>query len=114
MPDQSVENASRPSLLDVSEWPLRRKLALALAIPMLVAAVFGGLRFADESASAANYSQSASQVTILEPAIDFLNAAEDTAVTTRDTTLSPRSATPPSSRSTTPARPSRTPAPTPT
>ena len=89
MPDQSVENASRPSLLDVSEWPLRRKLALALAIPMLVAAVFGGLRFADESASAANYSQSASQVTILEPAIDFLNAAEDTAVTTRDTTLSP-------------------------
>ena len=37
----------------VSAWPLRRKLALALAIPMLLAAVFGGLRVQTELEQAA-------------------------------------------------------------
>ena len=64
----------------VSAWPLRRKLALALAIPMLLAAVFGALRVQTELEQAANYTASASQVTVLPPAVAYLSAAEQAAV----------------------------------
>ncbi len=64
----------------VSGWPLRRKLALAVAIPILLAAVFGGLRVRTELEQSANYAASASQVDVLGPAIDYLSAAEQAAV----------------------------------
>ena len=41
------KDAAKPgsaSGLSVAGWPLRRKLALALAIPLLLAATLGGLR----------------------------------------------------------------------
>ena len=73
----------------VSAWPLRRKLALALAIPMLLAAVFGALRVQTELEQAANYTASASQVTVLPPAVAYLSAAEQTAVMSRTKGVSP-------------------------
>ena len=51
------------SAFALSEWSLRRKLALVLAIPMLLAAVFGGLRVHTELVSADNYSATAKQIT---------------------------------------------------
>ena len=64
------------SALALPEWSLRRKLALALTIPMLLAATFGGLRVRTELAEADNYSATANQVTVLRPAVDYLAAAE--------------------------------------
>jgi signal transduction histidine kinase len=75
-------NAKRPadhgaeSTLAVSAWPLRRKVALALAIPLLLAGTLGGLRVHSDLVEASNSSSSAQQVTALRPAVAYLTAAE--------------------------------------
>jgi len=76
----------KPSALSLSEWSLRRKVALALAIPMVLAGVFGGLRVRSELVVSENYSASASQVTVLRPAVAYLAAAERAAVVARERT----------------------------
>lgn len=60
----------------VSGWSLRRKVALTLAIPLVLAATLGGLRVIDNLSEAADSSSSAQQVTVLRPAVEFLTAAE--------------------------------------
>lgn len=72
VPDRS---SHRSSPLAVASWPLRRKLALALAIPLVLAATLGGVRVAGDLKEAANSSASARQVTVLGPAIDYLTAS---------------------------------------
>ena len=72
-----------PSFWNLSEWSLRRKVALVLAVPVTLAAVFGGLRVNAERQLANNYAASASQVTVLGPAIAYLAAAEHAAVVAR-------------------------------
>lgn len=64
------------SALAVSAWPLRRKVALALAIPLLLAATLGALRVQSDLVEASNSSAGAQQVTALRPAVDYLIAAE--------------------------------------
>jgi signal transduction histidine kinase len=66
--------------LSPREWSLRRKVALAVLIPIALAAVFGGLRVRNDLAQADNYSSSASRVSVLEPATDYLAAVENAAV----------------------------------
>jgi signal transduction histidine kinase len=61
----------------VSAWPLRRKVALALAIPLLLAGTLGGLRVGGDLVEASNSSASAQQVTALRPAVEYLTAAEE-------------------------------------
>jgi signal transduction histidine kinase len=63
------------SVLALSSWPLRRKVALALAIPLILAVTLGGLRVAGDLREAANSSASARQVTVLRPAIDYLTSS---------------------------------------
>ncbi len=75
MSDQSASDG-RVSRLAVLGWPLRRKVALALAIPLLLAATFGGLRVTNDLEQSSNASTSATQVTVLAPAINYLTAAE--------------------------------------
>ena len=78
------ESAGRlASAIALPEWSLRRKLALALTIPMLLAATFGGLRVRSELAQSDNYSATAKQVTVLRPAIGYLAAAEKAIITSR-------------------------------
>jgi signal transduction histidine kinase len=60
----------------VSGWPLRRKVALALMIPLILAATLGGLRVRADLTEWADASSSAEQVTILRPAVAYLTAAE--------------------------------------
>lgn len=73
-------------IFHVSGWSLRRKLALALAVPMLFAATFGSLRVHKELTESADHASAASQVTVLPPAVDYLNAAETAAVVARKRT----------------------------
>ena len=75
----------RARSLAVSAWPLRFKVALALAIPLLLAATLGGLRVRGDLTEAANSSSSAKQVTVLRPAVDYLTAAERAMVAGQDT-----------------------------
>jgi signal transduction histidine kinase len=55
---------------------VRRKVALALLIPLILAATLGALRVRSDLIEAADASSSAEQVTVLRPAVDYLTAAE--------------------------------------
>lgn len=62
--------------ISVAGWPLSRKMAMALAIPLLLAAVLGGLRVSGDLIDSRQAAASAKQVTIIQPAIDYLTASE--------------------------------------
>ena len=73
---QDAAQPRRGAGLSVAGWPLRRKMALALAIPLLLAAVLGGLRVTGDYSDSRQAASSARQVTIIQPAIDYLTASE--------------------------------------
>jgi signal transduction histidine kinase len=75
------------SQLRVSEWSVRRKVVAVLAIPVIVATVFGGLRVSTELNAASTYSTNQQRATVLGPAVEYLAAAERL---TLPTTLSGR------------------------
>ena len=62
--------------ISVAGWPLGRKMAMALAVPLMLAAILGGLRVAGDLNDSRQAGTSAKQVTIIEPAIDYLTASE--------------------------------------
>ena len=55
MTKKRLAQHGRVRSLAVSGWPLRRKMALALAIPLLLAATLGGLRVSSDLAESAIY-----------------------------------------------------------
>ncbi|HEU4336600.1 MAG TPA: ATP-binding protein, partial [Nocardioides sp.] len=73
---QDAAQARKGAGLSVAAWPLGRKMALALAIPLLLAAVLGGLRVAGDYGDSRHAARSADQVTIIQPAVDYLTASE--------------------------------------
>jgi signal transduction histidine kinase len=82
------ESAGRvASAIALPEWSLRRKLALALTIPMLLAATFGGLRVHTALAQSDNYTATAKQITVLRPAAGYLAAAERAIIISRQRPL---------------------------
>ncbi len=84
MSDTSDSGAgSRLSGLAPVEWSLRSKVALAVLIPITLAAIFGGLRVRNDLAEADSFSASADQVSVLRPAVDYLNAVETAVVVAR-------------------------------
>src|SRR5215218_2666042 len=64
------------SAFRVSEWSVRRKVVAVLAIPVILAAVFGGLRVSTELHDASTYSISQQRATVLGPAVAYLTATE--------------------------------------
>ncbi len=71
--------------MDVSEWPVVRKVALVLAVPFLLAVLLGALRVQAELSDASAATSAASQVTVLGPSVDYLSAAEDASIVFRAT-----------------------------
>lgn len=69
----------------IDEWSLRRKLALALAIPMLLAATFGGLRVVSATGDAQNFALLESRVAVIEPAVRMVDRAASVAIAGRGT-----------------------------
>lgn len=67
----------------IDEWSLRRKLALALAIPVLLAATFGGLRVLSATNDAQSFSRLESRVAVLQPAVRLVDSASAVAITGR-------------------------------
>ncbi len=64
------------SAFRVSEWSVRRKVVAVLAIPVVLAAVFGGLRVRTELQDASTYTTNQQRATVLGPAVAYLNATE--------------------------------------
>src|SRR6188472_511567 len=64
------------SAFRVSEWSVRRKVVAVLAIPVVLAAVFGGLRVSSELQDASAYATNQQRANVLRPAIDYLAATE--------------------------------------
>lgn len=81
--DRRGSSALRGRGFGLREWPLRRKLALALAIPVILAATFGTLRVRAALSEADSYSATATQITVLAPAASYLAAAERAMITAR-------------------------------
>ncbi|RYC10448.1 sensor histidine kinase [Nocardioides zhouii] len=73
---QDAAQSRKGTGLSVAGWPLGRKMAMALAIPLLLAAVLGGLRVSGDLTDSRQAGTSAKQVTIIQPAIDYLTASE--------------------------------------
>ena len=75
-----TQDAAQPrkgsGITAVAGWPLRRKLALALAIPLLLAAGLGIRQVQGDLSDSRQAASSAKQVTIIKPAIDYLTASE--------------------------------------
>ena len=80
------------SVLALSGWPLRRKMSLALAVPLLLAGTLGGLRVHGDLVASSNSAASAQQVTALRPAVAYLTAAEQATVAVVGTDATSRSA----------------------
>lgn len=80
MADRRQSRHGRARSKGLSGWPLRRKVVLALAIPLLLAATLAGLRVSSDLAEASNSAASSKQVTVLRPAVDYLAAAEQATV----------------------------------
>ncbi len=64
------------SAFRVSEWSVRRKVVAVLALPMILAMVFGGLRVASELSAASDYKTTQQRATVLAPALSYLAATE--------------------------------------
>jgi signal transduction histidine kinase len=64
------------STLRVSEWSVRRKVVAVLALPMILAMVFGGLRVSSELSDASDYKTTQQRATVLAPALSYLSATE--------------------------------------
>ncbi|WP_210649163.1 ATP-binding protein [Nocardioides sp. SYSU D00065] len=73
---QDAAQSRKGAGMSVAGWPLRRKIALALAIPLLLAATLGGLRVLGDYSDSREAASSAKQVTIIQPAVDYLTASE--------------------------------------
>ena len=76
MTQDAAQPRKGPGISAVAGWPLRRKLALALAIPLLLAASLGIRQVQGDLSDSRQASSSAKQVTIIQPAIDYLTASE--------------------------------------
>jgi signal transduction histidine kinase len=64
------------SAFRVSAWSVRRKVVAVLALPVILAVVFGGLRVSSELTSASDYSTNKQRAGVLGPAVTYLAATE--------------------------------------
>ena len=66
-----------------SGWKMRNKIVLALAFPMIAASWFAVDRSVEEYALQQDQQETAGQVRVLEPTIEYLYAAQDATVIAR-------------------------------
>ena len=60
-----------PQRWSFGQWPLRRKLAAAIVLPVLLAFVFGGLRVKNDFDSSQQLSQAADTVLVIRPVVEY-------------------------------------------
>src|ERR1700676_5146805 len=87
----NVNSAVRRPMLNLSDWPVSRRLFAVIVAALLMGVIFGGLRVTDAEASASQFSR-ASQVANLGQQLTVL---ENDLQNERDATLSLFSASTP-------------------
>lgn len=60
-----------PQRWSFGQWPLRRKLAAAIVLPVLLSFVFGGLRVKNDFDSSQRLSQAADTVLVIRPVVEY-------------------------------------------
>ena len=60
-----------PQRWSFGQWPLRRKLAAAIVLPVLLAFVFGGLRVKNDFDSSRKLSRAADTVLVIRPVVEY-------------------------------------------
>jgi signal transduction histidine kinase len=60
-----------PQRWSFGQWPLRRKLAAAIVLPVLLAFVFGGLRVKNDFDSSRQLSKAADTVLVIRPVVEY-------------------------------------------
>ncbi len=60
-----------PQSWSFGQWPLRRKLAAAIVLPVLLAFVFGGLRVKNDFDSSQQLSKAADTVLVIRPVVEY-------------------------------------------
>lgn len=70
-------NTARMSL---ERWPLRRKVAATLVVPLVLATTFGALRIHSELSAASTLNVAARATAIVAPAVDFIDRLDGLAV----------------------------------
>ncbi len=59
--------------ISLERWPLRRKVAATLVVPLVLATTFGALRIQSELSAASTLNVAASAITIVAPAVEFID-----------------------------------------
>jgi signal transduction histidine kinase len=59
--------------LSLERWPLRRKVAATLVVPLVLATTFGALRIQSELSAASTLKVAARAITIVAPAVEFID-----------------------------------------
>lgn len=89
MSDEVTVEETRPPRevpwYSIDEWSLRRKLALALALPVILALMFGGMRIVRATSEASTFGRFEAQATVIQPAVAMLQNASAVAVASRGT-----------------------------
>nr|WP_041781759.1 ATP-binding protein [Mycolicibacterium chubuense] len=76
-----VETAKRPARLALSNWPVRIKVLAIVAVPLVLAGVFGGLRIHSGIADARDLRQASERADMVPAVVDYMAALEGALVT---------------------------------
>ncbi|MDE9364844.1 ATP-binding protein [Luteipulveratus sp. YIM 133132] len=74
-----TDDPRRRSWMTLGDWPLMRKVVVVLALPVLLATTFGGLRVVEQLQDADDSARMASQVAVLRPAVSYAVAVGELA-----------------------------------
>ncbi|MBX7433065.1 HAMP domain-containing protein [Mycobacterium sp. Y57] len=79
-----MKHNKRPARLALSNWPVRLKVLAIVAVPLVLACVFGGLRIYSSATEAADLRQAAERAQMVPAVADYMGALEDAMVTTTE------------------------------
>ncbi len=89
VPDPGFEHAQtapakRPNGLSLGNWPVRRKVLAIALVPLLLAAVFGGIRIYSSWTQARELRLAADRTELVQPINNYMGALENMLVATPD------------------------------
>lgn len=71
----------RPSRLALSNWPVRAKVLAIMVVPLVLAAVFGGLRIYSSASEAVDLREASERADMVPVVVDYMAALENLMVT---------------------------------
>lgn len=75
-----MKPAKRPSRMALPNWPVRWKVLAIVAVPLVLACVFGGFRIQAATSDAVELRRAADRAAMVPAVVDYMAALEDTMV----------------------------------